>query len=221
MNFVFCYYRPENRFPNRVFGRSAQSIGDPQGCSRDTFSYFHFRNASLPGAKLPPPWRLVTAGREDLLALQAVYMAKSGGLMLKALELEPDADRMCDLEAQYARFGLKRARSIYALKKGNNVKAILMLNIADPGLNLSELTNSLTLMVLDPADLTKEILYTALAMQTEKSELMATPVLLYPDAFAEAAGMPREKSYTLWVMNMQYTDQYLKFIHKLLGRFDR
>ncbi len=221
MCFVFCYYRPENRFPARVFGGSAKNIGDPQGCSVDNFSYFHFRTSSPLEGKLEAPWRLVPAGRQDLLVLQACYMGTSGGLMLKALELEPDVERMDDLEAAYTRCGLKRARSIQALKKGNTLKAILMLNIADPGLNLSELTNSITIIVIDASGLTKDILHAALAMKAEESELTVTPVLLYPDTCAEEIGVPREKSYTLWVLNMQCTDHYFRFIHRLLGRFDR
>jgi len=221
MKFVFCYYRPENRFPARVFGGSAKNINDPQGCSQDRFAYFHFRASSLPSTKLASPWRLVPAGEDDLRALVAFYRDNSGGLMLKALELEPDAAPLSALEAQYKRCGLQRSRRVYALKNGSDLKAILMLNIADPGLNLSELTNSITVIVVDAAGLTKEILHAALDRQANESALIATPVLLYPDSCAEAIGVGREKSYTLWVLNMQCTDHYFRYMHKLLGRFDR
>ena len=31
MDYMICYYRPENKFPSRVFGGAARNIGDPKG----------------------------------------------------------------------------------------------------------------------------------------------------------------------------------------------
>ena len=46
MDFLMCYYRPENKFPNRVFGGAARRINNPKGCSLDTFAYFHHQELS-------------------------------------------------------------------------------------------------------------------------------------------------------------------------------
>jgi hypothetical protein len=221
MNFVFCYYRPENKFPDRVFGGAARSIDDPKGCSLDVFSYFHFRRSSFSEMKLAPPWRLVKTDGEDLAELKYFYELNSGGLMLKALELEPDSEDINELAEVYTQCGLKRERYLFSLKKENVLKAIFILNISDVGLNLSELTNSITVIVVDPDKLTRDILYSALSCQLEKSEQNEIPVLLYPDSQLEDAVIPHEKMYKLWILNTKYGDRYFRYMHRLLRRINR
>jgi len=219
MQFVFCYYRPENRFPARVFGGSARRIGNRQGCSTDTFAYYPFRSSFGSRAELPAPWRLVKANKEDLLQLEQQYQHNSGGLMLKALNLEPEAEHLGSLVSAYTKSGFMRGRYLVSLKRGKTLKAIFMLNIADVGLNLSDLTNSITAIILDAQHLTKEILHNVLAIQMEVYAQDEIPVLLYPHSFAADAGLSTEKDYVLWILNMQYTDPYIKFMHRIMGRF--
>ena len=168
--------------------------------------------------KLAPPWRLVKADREDLSELKNFYELNSGGLMLKALELEPDSEDINELAEAYTQCGLKRERYLFSLKKENVLKAIFILNISDVGLNLSELTNGITAIVIDPDKLTKDILYAALSCQLEKSEQNQSPVLLYPDSQLEDAVIPDEKLYRLWIVDTKCGDRYFRYMHRLLRR---
>jgi len=219
MQFVFCYYRPENRFPARVFGGSARNIGDRQGCSTDTFAYYHFHSSFGSHAELPAPWQLVKTDKQDLLQLERQYRHNSGGLMLKALNLEPEAEHLGSLISAYTQSGFMRGRYLVSLKRGNTLKAIFMLNIADVGLNLSDLTNSITAIIIDAKNLSKEILHNALATQMEVYAQDEIPVLLYPQSFAADAGLSTEKEYVLWILNMRYTDIYIRYMHRIMGRF--
>ncbi len=220
MNFVFCYYRPENKFPDRVFGGAARNIDDPKGCSLDTFSYFHFRTASFLETKVAPPWHLVKTEGEDLSELKNFYEFNSGGLMLKALELDSDSGDINEVVEVYAKAGLKRKRYLFSLKKENVLKAIFILNISDVGLNLSELTNSITAIVIDPDKLPKEIFYAVLSCQIKKFKQSEIPVLLYPDSYVEEVGIPHEKLYKLWIINTKYSDRYFRYMHRILRRID-
>ena len=219
MQFVLCYYRPENRFPARVFGGSARSIGDRQGCSTDTFAYYHFRSSFGSRTELVAPWQLVKTDKDDLLELERQYRENSGGLMLKALNLEPEAEHLGSLVSTYTQSGFMRGRYLVSLKKGRTLKAIFMLNIADVGLNLSDLTNSITAIILDPQDLSKDILHNVLATQMEVYAQEEIPVRIYPQSFAADIGLATDKDYILWILNMRYTDRYFKFMHRILGRF--
>jgi len=219
MQFIFCYYRPENRFPARVFGGSAHNIANRQACSLDTFTYYHFRSSMGSRAKLAAPWRLVKTDKDDLLQLERHYQRSSGGLMLKALNLEPEAEHLGSLVSAYTQKGFMRGRYLVSLKRGKALKAIFVLNIADFGLNLSDLTNSITAIILDAEYLTKEILHNVLATQMEVYAQEEIPVLLYPQTFAADVGLSTEKDYVLWILNMQYTDPYIRYMHKILGRF--
>jgi hypothetical protein len=42
------------------------------------------------------------------------------------------------------------------------------------------------------------------------------PTLLYPAAFADEQKISYKKIYNLWVLNLQYTDPYFKYLGRLL-----
>ncbi len=218
LNFVFCYFRPENKFPNRVFGGVARNIKNPKGCSIDTFAYFHLRRIIHNEADMSEPWRLVESRSEDLLELESFYEHESGGLMIHALDLEPGKDDIDELSKEYQRLGFKRERHLFSLKKHGRLKAIIMVNIADIALNLSDLTNCIKVVVLDPVDLPKNTLYLIISMLYIKFKYNELPVLLYPVSYAESQSIPFEKLYTLWVLDLQYLDHYFKFCNTYFRR---
>jgi hypothetical protein len=215
MNYAFCYFRPENRFPNRVFGGVYESVNDPKVCSLDTFAYFHCRKTSNDESRLDRPWDLMAAQSEDLLELQNFYEFSSGGIMLDAMELN-ERDSIEDLSMKYQQLGLKREKHVFSLKKGGKLKAMAIINIADVGLNLADLTSNIKIIVVDSSELTKDILYLALSQLSKKFEQDEIPVLVYPVNYVEKNSIPYEKSYNLWTLNMQYTDRYFKYLDELL-----
>ena len=54
MKYIACYFRPNNRFANRVFGDAAKSLEDPRKCSIDDFAYFHFEPQTGQPSPSPP-----------------------------------------------------------------------------------------------------------------------------------------------------------------------
>ena len=215
MNFVFCYFRPENKFPNRVFGEVARNIADPKGCSLDTFAYFHYKKIIDSELHLPEPWRLIKTEPEDLAELETFYEHESGGLMLNALELEPDSVDINKLSKEYQRLGFKRERHLFSLKKDGILKAVVMVNIADMGLNLADLTNCIKVIVIDSDDLPKDVFNLMFSKLSPKFEQNEIPVLIYPVSYAEKESIPYEKSYNLWALDMKHTDLYFKHLNRL------
>ena len=216
MNFVLCYFRPENRFPDRIFGGMARSLNNPKGCSLDSFAYFHFDKPESNSIQLESPWQIRKTGREDLLELESFYEHSAGGLMIDALDLEPGMLYGGELAREFSSVGLKRERFLYSLKKDGHLRAVIMVNCSDEGLNMSEITNSIKIIVVDQEDLGWQQLRTAIVSLTLDSGHQEIPVLLYPVSYAEAQQVPFEKTYNLWILNMQYTDQYFSFLSKLL-----
>jgi hypothetical protein len=213
MNFVICYFRPENRFPNRIFGGFANYLNERKGCSLDSFAYFHFPKAFE--GDFSESWTLTKTQPEDLLELEIFYEYKSGGLMLHALDLEPGMIDSEDLNKEYQVFGFKRKRHLFSLKKDNNTKAVIMVTLSDVGLNLSNLTNCIHVFVLDSDNLPRNILYSSLSQLSHYYEQEEIPILLYPVSYAEIQPIACEKIYNLWSINTQYTDRYLKYIESL------
>jgi hypothetical protein len=214
MNFCICYFRPENRFPNRVFGGYTRDLNNPKGSSLDSFAYFHFPR-TFEQQSTPGSWTLIKTQPEDLIELQSFYNYKSGGLMLHALDLEPGMIDSEDLNKEYQRYGFKRERLIFSLKKDNNIKAVIIVMCSDVGLNLSNLTNCIHVIILNPDDLSNKILYTSLSQLSHYYEQDEIPILLYPPSYAEIHSIPSEKIYNLWVQNTQYMDYYFKYIEDL------
>jgi hypothetical protein len=215
MNYAFCYFRPENRFPNRVFGGVFKHVKDPKGCSLDTFAYFHCRKTIHSEPGLDEPWDLVEARPEDLLELQYFYSFTSGGIMLDALELNESND-IKELSLRYQQLGLKREKHIFSLKRDGKLKAVAIINISDVGLNLADLTSNIKIIVIDSSELTKDILYSALSNLSKKFEQDEIPILVYPVSYVENNSIPYEKLYHLWALNMQYTDHYFKYLDELI-----
>ena len=215
MNYAFCYFRPENRFPNRVFGGVYKNIRDPKGCSLDTFAYFHCRKTPNDESGLEGPWVLTEAQSEDLLELQHFYEFSSGGIMLDAMELNEGGD-IEELSMKYQKLGLKREKHVFSLKRNGKLKAVAIINISDVGLNLADLTSNIKIIVVDSSELTKDILYLALSQLSKKFEQDEIPVLVYPVSYVDKNSIPYEKLYNLWTLNMQYTDHYFKYLDELI-----
>ncbi len=217
MDYVFCYYRPNNKFPNHVFGGTARNINDRSKCAIDTFAYFHYSSAEGKSPELPNNWQLKPADKEDLTNLQTYYEDRFGGLMLHSLQLLPGRTDIDELSSAYGAIGLKRSRKIFALKRHDKLCAIAVVNMADLGLNMSDLTNSINLLVTYGKHLTFEIIEAVIASVSPLLELQEIPVLIYPQTAAEKAGIDYNHCYSLWSLSTQgNADLYFRFLKRLL-----
>ncbi len=221
LRYVFCYFRPDNKFPNRVFGGFARDLNDPAGCSLDSFAYFHFQRPLQMRDDMSGPWEMVPTRPEDLAELESWYAQESGGLMLDALDLAPAAIDREQLSQEYRELGFRRESHLFSLKLAGSLKAVIMVNVSDPGLNLSNFTSCTKVIVLDGEDLPGGILSAALARVSATYEENGMPVLLYPVHYAERTGIPYEKIYTMWTLNLRYLDHYFRFCAELFRQSDR
>lgn len=212
MDFVICYYRPENRFPNHVFGGCVREINDPKGCCLDSLAYFHFPVTFYPDFS-GTGFLLARSQPEDLIELKSFYEHESGGLMLYALDMEPDMIYSDNLSREYQKIGFMRERHIFSLKKDGDIKAVIMVDVSDIGLNLSNLTSCIHVFVLDSYNLQRSTLYSALFTLSKYYEQEEIPVLLFPVSYAERQSIPYEKIYNLWVLNVPHSgERYLRYV---------
>ena len=216
MDFMICYYRPDNKFPRRVFGGAADSIRDPKGCSLDGFAISQFTNRTCSAPGLPESWRISEIEPEDLQELADFYEYTSGGLMLDAIDLKPEKMNCNELSNEYHRLGLSRMRHLYSLKKDGQLKAVFLANRSDIGLNLSDITNCVKVFVTDKVELSADILQAAISKVADITGKEDFPALLYPAVFAAEQNIPYEKIYNLWVCSLQFSDPYFKYLGRLL-----
>ena len=216
MDYMICYYRPDNKFPSRVFGGAARNIKDPKGCSLDGFAYLHFKNLARPQSQLPADWQISETRPDGLRDLADLYDHISGGLMLEAIDMTPGKLDCDELSKEYSKEGLIRQRQLYSLKKDGILKAIFLVNTSNVGLNLSDITNCVKVFVTDSEQLDADILRAAVSAVAEITGKDDFPTLLYPVAYADEQGINYEKIYNLWVCSLQYSDEYFRYLGRLL-----
>lgn len=221
MDYVMCFYRPENRFPQRVFGGVARHYDDPSRCSVDTLAYFHYQKKFDMQWKDNGPWELAPAKNEDMLNLEAFYARESGGLMLQGMDLTPELPDDQELNISYEMAGFQRRQSLFALRHNGATVAVFTVLRTEVGLNLSNLTNAITTIVLDQRALSREAFFTAVSMLASKFPQKKIPVLVYPTDYVVNQAIEIEKHYNLWVLDPRNLDPYFEFCNNLFSRLNR
>ena len=216
-NYLMCYYQGSNRFPRRVFGDLANKIGDPKSCSLDDFAYFHITRELDIVAANSRSWTLKPATTGEIRDLNSFYQKRSPGLMMHALNLRDGNTKNPDLMAEYEKSGFQRGIEYYSLKKKGVLCAVIMVDQSEAGLNMSDLTNSFKVFLIEPAELTREVIENALAeLSSAYGDADRIPVLMYPHDQSADLGFPVEKIYTLWVLTMDASDKYFRYLKTLL-----
>ena len=213
MDYVMSYFRPENKFPDRVFGGFARTLKNARGCSMDLFSYLPYTSLSL-GTELPEGWSLKECSALELWELNRFYGHYSGGLLLDALGMGQKNSGDETLEEVYSRLGFLRKWRAYSLKSQEELNAVLIVNQSDLGFNLSELLNSIKILVTNPEGLPWNILSTAIAQLTGVYHMDRVPVLFYPFEYIKEKSVPYEKQYQVWVLNVEYGNEYMEYMQR-------
>lgn len=216
LDYMICYYRPDNKFPSRVFGGAARNINDPKACSLDGFAYAHYNKPLSSTTEMPKGWQITETQPEDLQELAGFYEHVSGGLMLEALDLKPDKIDGLELSREFEKLGLTRLRRLYSLRHNGRLKAVFLVNQSDVGLNLSDITNCIKIFVLDSQEFSTEIYQAAIAKLCKITGKKDFPTLIYPAAFADDRDIAYEKIYNLWIVSLQHTDAYFRYLKRLV-----
>ncbi|MBN1625001.1 MAG: PilZ domain-containing protein [Deltaproteobacteria bacterium] len=213
MDYAISYFRPENKFPDRVFGGFARGLNNPRGCSMDLFAYLSHTSLSL-GAQLPEMWSLKRSSALDIWDFKRFYEQSSGGLLLDALGLEQKNDHDESLENVYGRLGFLRKWRAYSLVNKGELNALLIVNQSDLGINLSDLLSGIKVLVTNPDELPWNILSIAISKLTGEYNMNRVPVLFYPFKYVLDNEIPYEKQYQMWILNVEYGNEYMEYMRK-------
>jgi hypothetical protein len=137
--------------------------------------------------------------------------------MLKAMDLDPVGAREELLCREFQNHGFKRGRHFFALRGRGRLKAFIIVNVSDIGLNLSDLVHCLNVLILEPETLPPEVLLSALRLTLRAARQQGIPALIFPLSYAEEKGIPIEKVYHLWVFHILDTNNqtYYKYLSHL------
>jgi len=221
LRYVAAIWRPNNSFPAKFFGRFAERLSDPAKCSMDTFAYL-----SGPGNDLchdwgpinGPPWELAKAQQSDIYEFQGYYQKVSGGLLPEAFDLTPESFNDTSVAEAYKASNLRRERHLYALRHGCDLVALIDVQDSDTGLNMSELTNAVFIYILDQEVFSPKVLQMLQCIMAVKHRKEKHPVLLYPSEYAKRHRLDYEKDYTVWILNLDYSDAYMENLNGYVNR---
>lgn len=207
MDYMIFYFRPDNKFPDHFFGGFCREYKNPQGCSMDCFAYIT-QPLTATKTALPENWTLSECSREDIVELRSSYKKLSGGLMVDAFCLDGEIDAAGSINDLYRKYGLKREYKAHVLKHSGMTKAYMIVDESDMGVNLSELLNSIKIIVTDNTDLPWGILKASLGSFSGLYRTSNVPVLIYPYQYADKQGITYSKKYNLWVLSARASDDY-------------
>lgn len=211
MDYVMCFFRPDNEFPNRIFGLFARELNKPRLCSLDTFAYLVISPAcSRP--LLREGWSLKKLSPVDMWELDNFYRRSSGGLFLDILQ-QPSLSTEEPVREIFQRYGFTRDWQLYGLYRESTLVCAAVVNRSDLGLNLSDILNSITVIVLNEELLPREELMSAALELAQGYGIDRVPLLIYPDRYADSAGINCEKKYDMWIADMQHINLFTEYLY--------
>jgi len=180
----------------------------------DLFSYLVYPTLSM-RAGLPEGWSLQECSSLDLCELSRFYNKHSGGLLLDILHLGHKGSSDESIENLYDRLGFLRRWKAYSLIHCGELHAVLIVNQANLCLNLSDLLNSIKVLITNSEGLPWEILSTAINQLTSVYQTERVPILIYPSDYLEARSAPHEtKKYFLWIYDVRFLGRFIEFLQR-------
>lgn len=213
IDYVMVYFRPEKKFPDRIFGGFARSVNDKEVCSLDLFSYLSFQRPSLDAA-LPEGWSMDEFSERHLWEISRFYNNYSGGLMIDALGLNQKDSGDESIEEVFGRLGFLRKRDVYALNHKGDLNAVMIADQSEQGMNLSELLNSIKILITNSEGLPWNVLSLAIAQLSRSYSMDSVPALIYPFEYVEANNIPYEKRYNLMIYNARFFSQFIEHMQR-------
>ena len=208
--YVCFYYRPNNFYPKLIFGESARLIDNNEVCWTETYQF-----CTVKGELATTTYQGVDiheATDQDLSHLETLLIQTQDYRIFKLEGLAREMVTDMAISDTYAAIGLYRYRKVFVAKEadtGQSVYAVCC--YASPGLNFSELTNSIKIYCSHPTYAGNQKLIDAVcdtALQSYQDTAIQEPVLLLREGQAVPASFEMQKNYTLWAIDLLYAKKF-------------
>jgi hypothetical protein len=223
-DFFTFFYRPENVFPNTVFGEVAKRLGNASICDTRDLSFCLVNTEGGETRIFPPEIKRIQcreANPQDLKKLEAILVSQREYMLLRTEGLSFENILRLEISKDFSDLGLYRYRKVFLVfteQEDSLVYAIC--DFSSPGLNFSELTNRIKLIYSNPQSgsniflanhLCKQVL--DIYAQTE----MPNPVLLLSANQTVPFPFLKKKIYRHFFLDLRYIKDFktqLDFILK-------
>lgn len=214
--YIIGYYQPSKKFPRNYFGRFVDKVQDPKVTSEDLFAYVNEGRRFLNAPRdLPPNWSLQPTVESDVMEFYSFYQKFSGGLLPEAQDLVPDGFDNHDLTRLYENNGLVRQRLLLTLTYEHSAKALIDVQTTDFGLNLSEITNAITVYMIEPNPDYGPAVCSAICQLALEYNKMSMPVMMFPGHYLSDCKVSADKEYMAWTMDSpKAMPQYMAWMNR-------
>lgn len=216
IRYIIGYYQATNKFPQQYFGRYVRKANDSKITSLDSLSYINEARKFIgPFEELVDGWTLEPATTSDLAEFNGYYQNISGGLLPNVLDMLPGEFDDQTLTETYKSNGLIRKRELHVLRYQSTPKALIDVQSSDFGLNLSEITNAITVYLIDPSPDYFDMLRFAIHKFALQHNKMSDPVMFFPNSYLNLCGFHVDKEYTLWSLDISLgSESYMLWMNR-------
>ncbi|MCK5825798.1 MAG: hypothetical protein KAG93_02090 [Desulfuromusa sp.] len=216
LKYIIGYYRTVNRFPKRYFGDYVGELKDSKKTSLDCYSYINEARTFMGGEDdLARGWSIDPAVRSDLNEFYGYYQKISAGMLPEALDMLPEDLDDQSLSEKYKANGLSRQRELLALRYQDSPIALIDIQSTGIGLNLSEITNAITVYLIDSQPEYFDMIRVAICSQALKHEKNSDPVMVFPNSFLDSCNFNADKEYTMWTLNIpEGMESYMSWMNR-------
>ena len=152
---------------------------------------------------------------KDIGNLGAAYKQLSDGILVDALCLDSPKRPGESIEDIYQKYGLKRICNSYTLFHDNNPQAYFVVDQSDRGVNLSDLINSIKVIVPQNSSVPWYVLHAAICECGKDYDIKTITVQIFPCAYMDRAGIPYKKRHVIWVLDTHYLNANIDIIKNM------
>jgi hypothetical protein len=216
-----AFYRPNNRWPERVFGGFARKVSEAQSLDLRIWAYFKL------GFDLALPeddgLEVVEAVGDDLSIVERYFSAREPtGLLIRSEDLTANQLTLRPVDQLYRPLGLSRRRVVLLALDHGRPLGFALAELSSPGLNLSELLSAFRIFVLPGEDQRRvhaALIRACLPLYKRAGRPFA--ICLVPDeaaAAVSALGLSLTKRYTCWTCRRELLPRFFDHVHTLVER---
>ena len=213
MQWIKIFFRPNNKWPARVFGDFAATVSDPPNSDLKIYN-----DLTAPAnVSRQRHSSIRNACHRDFATIESYFIERGRDLAVEADDLDPHHLTLQGLAAEYERIGLKRRREVIICERSGRVMGFALLEFSAAGLNFSELTNVFSVHMVQPdPEITQELIEAAQGRYLELGRPSVIALTEDKDVLAfEQAGFTCVKRYCCWSFNRSIIPQFYSYLLRI------
>ncbi len=225
LEYFKCFFRPENKWPARMFGTFAKTVKDAR--LSDLRSYAYFVVPLTVAVEAPTDIEVVEAAEDELAIVERYFVGRERGLLLSSDNLTRRALTLAELNAAYKKIGLQRRRRVLIAWRKGVPLGFALAEVSSPGLNFSELLSAFQLVVLKQgesaaAQVRRALLGSVLSIYRQAGRPAAIGLCPIEDRVGwEEVGLSTHKVYTMWTCHRALVQRFVDHVDRMVRAMSR